>query len=511
MTGAGRGVFEARETDLAGRTGRIETNHGAVETPAYVPVVHPVRQSVPARELREMGFGMVITNAYITWKRAREEASRRGIHALIGFEGAVMTDSGGYQVLEYGDVDVGPAEMAAFEAEIGSDIAVPLDRPTGLGITRAEAARRVRYTLRISREALAGAAGGQIWAGPVQGGRYTDLVTKSARGLSRAGFAMMALGSPVEYMESYDYLSLARMIAAARSSIPWSAPLHLFGAGHPLTIPMAVALGCDTFDSASYMLYARNGRYIARDGTRQIGEMSAFPCSCRVCSSHRPAELARLPETERTAGLAVHNLHAIREEVDATSQAIREGRLWEHVMSRARAHPRLYEAARVLAENPALLAEGTPLFKRRAAFLYDAIDQYRPEVRRYHAMARRFRSRARRMVVIREDRQKPGYASGAYARARAAFGGCQVCQYSPHLGLIPIELSDVYPAAHHESADVPYDPAAFPEFGATWDEFVRRNRITEIIYDRTDAFLEHFASRTRGIRRRDISKKGKTG
>ncbi|MDA7996841.1 MAG: tRNA-guanine transglycosylase, partial [Nitrosopumilus sp.] len=236
MTGAGRGVFEARETDLAGRTGRIETNHGAVETPAYVPVVHPVRQSVPARELREMGFGMVITNAYITWKRAREEASRRGIHDLIGFDGAVMTDSGGYQVLEYGDVDVGPDEMAAFEAKIGSDIAVPLDRPTGLGITRAEAARRVRYTLRISREALAGAAGGQIWAGPVQGGRYTDLVTKSARGLSRAGFAMMALGSPVEYMESYDYLSLARMIAAARSSIPWSAPLHLFGAGHPLTI-----------------------------------------------------------------------------------------------------------------------------------------------------------------------------------------------------------------------------------------------------------------------------------
>ena len=81
---------------------------------------------------------------------------------------------------------------------------------------------------------------------------------------------MLALGSPVEFMESYEYKLLAEMIIAAKKNIPTSIPLHLFGAGHPLTIPLAVALGCDTFDSASYMLYAKHDRVITEDGTRTV-------------------------------------------------------------------------------------------------------------------------------------------------------------------------------------------------------------------------------------------------
>src|SRR3546814_7643590 len=71
------------------------------------------------------------------------------------------------------------------------------------------------------------------------------------------GYEMMALGSPVQLLESYEFAILADMIATLKTTV-MSKPIHLFGAGHPLTIPLAVALGCDTFDSASYMLYARS-------------------------------------------------------------------------------------------------------------------------------------------------------------------------------------------------------------------------------------------------------------
>jgi 7-cyano-7-deazaguanine tRNA-ribosyltransferase len=127
-------VFELRHSDLAARIGRLQTLHGAVETPAFVPVVHPVRQTVSTQFLKKMGFELVITNAYITLRHYGDEARRRGIHDIINYDGAVMTDSGGYQVLEYGSVEVEPAMMAQFENDIKSDIPIPLDRPTGYGL-----------------------------------------------------------------------------------------------------------------------------------------------------------------------------------------------------------------------------------------------------------------------------------------------------------------------------------------------------------------------------------------
>ena len=91
-------MFELRHSDLAARIGRLQTLHGAVETPAFVPVVHPVRQTVSTQFLKKMGFELVITNAYITLRHYGDEARRRGIHDIINYDGAVMTDSGGYQV-----------------------------------------------------------------------------------------------------------------------------------------------------------------------------------------------------------------------------------------------------------------------------------------------------------------------------------------------------------------------------------------------------------------------------
>src|SRR5574338_595821 len=366
-------MFEIKKSDLAGRIGILHTNHGKVETPAYVPVIHPVKQKIPAKKLREMGFDLVITNAYITLKRYGDEAIRQGIHRIIDYDGAIMTDSGGYQVLEYGDIDVDYKKIASFEKGIGTDIAIPLDRPTGLGLSKKKAIEYVQHTLRVSKETLdTRDNNGQIWVGPIQGSEHSDLVKKSTKALVDSGFQMLALGSPVEFMESYEYRLLAKMIITAKKNIPDSIPLHLFGAGHPLTIPLAVALGCDTFDSASYMLYAKHDRYIMEDGTAHLSEVSYFSCNCEICTRFKPKEMLSLDKEDRTNNIALHNQYAIR---------------------KARAHPKLFETISTFTDNTSFFVETTPRYKENAVFLFSKEDQFRPEIFRFHSLVRKFKTK----------------------------------------------------------------------------------------------------------------------
>ncbi|MDX1596784.1 MAG: tRNA-guanine transglycosylase, partial [Nitrosopumilaceae archaeon] len=188
-------MFEILKSDLAARIGVIHTNHGKVETPAYVPVIHPVKQTIPCKKIREMGFDVVITNAYISRKNYGEEAIKKGIHKIIDYDGSIMTDSGGYQVLEYGEVAVSPSEMKDFEIGIMTDFAIPLDKPTGFGLPKKKAKSYVDHTLKVSKETLQKSKdNGQIWIGPIQGGEHFDLVRQSTRKLVDYGFKMLALG-----------------------------------------------------------------------------------------------------------------------------------------------------------------------------------------------------------------------------------------------------------------------------------------------------------------------------
>jgi len=491
-----RYLFEISKTDLAGRIGSIHTNHGKIETPAYVPVIHPVKQTIPSKKIKEIGFDLVITNAYITRNGYGDEAIKKGIHNIIDFDRAIMTDSGGYQVLEYGDVEVLPPEMASFEKGILTDFAIPLDKPTGFGMPIKKAEAYVKHTLQVSKKTLEDSEdNGQIWIGPIQGGEHFDLVAKSTKSLVKMGFQMLALGSPVEFMESYEYRLLAQMIVAAKKQMPHSIPLHLFGAGHPLTIPFAIALGCDTFDSASYMLYAKKHRYITDDGTRYLKDITVFPCNCEICSKYTPDEFRSLEATEKINQLAIHNLHAIKLEVDKVKQAIHEGRLWEYVIKKARAHPKLFEMIEVMTENYEFLGLGTPKFKEKAIFLYDKEDQFRPEVQSFHNTVRRFKSNKKKIVIIKEYNTKPGYLSPQYIGLKKKFkdfDSIQVCQYNPHLGLIPIEISDIFPAAHHETARLNFKPNEFTVFEKTWKDFFNNNKFLEVHYDKDDKFLKYF-------------------
>lgn len=490
-------MFEIKKSDLAGRIGILYTNHGQVETPAYVPVIHPVKQSISPKKMREMGFDLVITNAYITLNNYGQDAIKRGIHDIIDYDGAIMTDSGGYQVLEYGKVDVEPKDMANFEQEIKTDIAIPLDRPTGYGLSKKKARSYVEHTLKVSKETLEQSKkNGQIWVGPIQGGEHFDLVKRSTKTLVECGFEMLALGSPVEFMESYEYKLLAKMIITAKKQMPDSIPLHLFGAGHPMTIPLAVALGCDTFDSASYMLYARNDRYITEDGTIKLDEISYFSCTCEICVKYTPKEICALASDERVNKIALHNLFTIKSEVDRIKQAIHEGRLWEYVIKKAHSHPKLFETIATFVENSDYFADKTPRFKEKAIFLFSKEDQFRPEVASFHKLIRRFKTRKDTLVIIPDGTTRPFYLSSEYSRLRKKFiknnEEIQFCQFNPFLGIIPLEISDIYPASHYVMPRSQYNDNEFPEFIKTWKMFFANNNF-KTVYLAKDEFIKNHA------------------
>jgi 7-cyano-7-deazaguanine tRNA-ribosyltransferase len=443
------GSFELKATDLAGRIGVLETKTSRFETPALLPVIHPARQLIPCREIRAMGYEAVMTNAYTTFKRLSSKADS-GIHKIIDFDGSVMTDSGGYQVLEFGSVEIDPVGMAKFEEKIGTDIAIILDRPTGLRVTRKFASATVVDTLEAAKRTKEILSRTDIiWTLPIQGGRYLDLVRKSAKESAKLGYECYALGSPVEVMEEYDFSLLVEMIRASKASIPNSRPFHLFGAGHPLILPLAVALGCDMFDSASYILYARNDRYISSSGTIRAESLEFLPCSCQVCCRITARELRSMKGEERVANIARHNLWVLQQVMEEIKQAIWEGRLWEYARAKCSGHPEALKAFKLaMSSTDGFIEEGTPYLKDRGIFINDLVDVSRPEITRHFQRIRQVNLNSKdHLVIVPEPRTKPFLTSDIFLELIKIVDPARtlVCSHSPVFGLIPSEISDVFP------------------------------------------------------------------
>jgi 7-cyano-7-deazaguanine tRNA-ribosyltransferase len=493
-------LFEVRYSDLAGRIGKIKTPSGTFETPAFIPVIHPVSQSVEIDFLKKLGFEAVITNAYITLRQYGDVAREKGIHKIINFDGPIMTDSGGYQVLEYGSIEPEPSYIAEFENDIKSDICVPLDKPTGYGLRYDVAERYVTETIKNSQETLnlikSNNERNSVWVGPVQGAEHLDLVKRSAEQLDEMGYEMMALGSPVQLLEAYEFAILADMIAALKSKV-MSKPVHLFGAGHPLTIPLAVALGCDTFDSASYMLYARDNRYMHANGTSRLDKLTYLSCQCPICINMTVSEFVDLEYKERTDKLAKHNLYILRGEVLSVKQAIMEGRLWEYVGQKARAHPKLMEAYKLFL-NFKYLEDGTPIFKKKAIFFMETFDQYRPEASRIRNIFDSFRTNKKKMVLYPDTQVSPFYSSREYHKLYKKFSDYQICAYNPFIGIIPAEISDIYPAAHNLISKKKFNlPNAkdYPTFVSSFEKLLSHDYLDEIIII-ADEFMERIVHET---------------
>jgi 7-cyano-7-deazaguanine tRNA-ribosyltransferase len=186
---------------------------------------------------------------------------------------------------------------------------------------------------------------------------------------------------------------------------------------------LAAALGCDLFDSASYALYAQDGRYMTTSGTRRVDELDYVSCTCPVCAKHG-AELKNLPPDERVSELARHNLYVCFAEIEGVKQKILEGNLWEHISERCRSHPNLLAGFNALVKHRKWLAS-LDLVTKKSAFFESG-----PE------------SRGRSEVVNARERIK---RVSSERRIRL-----------PVFGETPVEVLDVYPLG--QSVFVGEDP-----------------------------------------------------
>ncbi|HMA05121.1 MAG TPA: tRNA guanosine(15) transglycosylase TgtA [Methanomicrobiales archaeon] len=425
--------FELLEKDIAGRLGRLQVGEKTVHTPALFPVVNPHLPLIPPAEIQAMGAEAIITNAYIfaTSDRFRERALEEGLHRVLGFHGVIMTDSGAFQQSVYGDVEITNRETLLFQRSTGSEILVPLDIATPPRADRRTAESDLIVTLERIREAV-DTVGVENLAAPVQGGRFPDLREEAGRAVSGMGFGFCPIGGVVPLMETYRYRELVEVVLAAKRGLSPAACVHLFGAGHPSMLALAVAMGCDVFDSAAYALFAREGRYLTPSGSLHIGEITELACPCEACRGRSAEDLRGDPGKE--ALLARHNLLVTLGEMARIREAIREGTLWELVDDRCRSHPRLLDGYRALLRHGEELEQSDRASKRR--FFYRGSEScLRTEVHRYHRLVGRVPA-AGQVLVSLTGKVPPGYDTAFLFR--------------PPFGPYPQELGETFPIGQSE-------------------------------------------------------------
>jgi 7-cyano-7-deazaguanine tRNA-ribosyltransferase len=460
-----RDHFEVRDYDGAGRLGELTVPRAGetVETPALMPVVNPHVQTVPPATLESrFGAQMLITNGYILHGSddLRDPALDDGLHDLLDFSGVIVTDSGSFQLAEYGEIDVTTREILAFQRDIGADIGTPVDVPTPPSATREQATREQATTQERLEVAETVDTGEMLVNAPIQGSVYPDLRERAAREADATSLDVFPIGAVVPLLKSYRFADIVDIVAAAKRGLGADAPVHLFGAGHPMTFALAAALGCDLFDSAAYALYARDERYLTVRGTEHVEELTCFPCECPVCQERTPAEVRAEPETRRHELLAEHNLAVSFGEMRRIRQAIKRGNLFELVETRARGHPAMVDGYKTALDHAAQLETTDPVSKD-AFFYLSPASARRPEVTRHHDRLARLETPAEVLLTA-------GSQSDAYEAS---------WRLVPPFGPVPPGLADVYPL----TAEMPdrLDASAYETAAAGVERLVEDNPDTE--------------------------------
>lgn len=443
-------MFELLRRDGLARIGRLETKHGILETPALLPVVNPRFATINPRELYEVfKFQAIITNSYIIRNdpEMRQKAVSLGLHEMLDFPGIIMTDSGTFQSHMYGEVEVRNDEIVPFQREIGSDIGTVLDIFTEPDWTKERTSDAVEVTLERTREA-ASLKGDMLLAGVVQGSIFPDLRQHCAEELRSIAADVHPIGGVVPLMETYRFADLVDVIVASKKGLPPNRPVHLFGAGHPMLFSLAVLLGCDMFDSASYAKFARDDRYMTVEGTLHLKDMKVLDCDCPACVNKNVDELKAMKSKERWETIARHNLYISKLEIDRTKRAILEGDIWELTERRCRCHPALLDGLRRLKEHKDYLEQYEPLSRDRAIFYTGPETLDRPVLHRVDKrLKERYTMPNTEMMVVFEGGEKP-FSRHWGEQIRNILEVAESHFYvMSEMGPIPIELDEVYPIA----------------------------------------------------------------
>ena len=340
------------------RRGRLQTAHGAIDTPAFMPVgTQATVKALTPQEVEDLGAQVLLANTYHLALRPTADriAGLGGLHRFMGWDGAILTDSGGFQVfsldhlvkvtdegatfrshLDGSEQRFTPEFVMAIQRELGSDIAMAFDQPiswpASVEATRAAMERTHRWGARCL---TAEPAPGQLRFGIVQGGFDDALRRESAEVLARLpfdGFGVggLSLGEP----KSITY----RLLSLQTAILPRDRPRYLMGVGTPADLVEAIARGIDMFDCVLPTRIARNGSILTRGGrinlrNRQFIE-DAGPmdegCDCYTCQHFSRAYLRHLFMAGEILGhrlASIHNLRLLVRLVGQIRELIGTGRL----------------------------------------------------------------------------------------------------------------------------------------------------------------------------------------
>src|SRR5919202_671555 len=344
--------FQLTHTDGSARRGIMTTAHGAIDTPAFMPVgTYGAVKAVSPAELAQLGAQIVLGNTFHLWLRPGLEAIRRhgGLHRFMGWERPILTDSGGFQVFSLGALRriteegvqfaspingdrllLTPEESMRIQQVLDSDVAMVFDECTPYPATEAEAEASMRLSLRWAARSKRSWQSANALFGIVQGGMYEQLRDASLAELVSLGFDGYAIGG-LSVGERPEERS--RIVAHLVPRMPETSPRYLMGMGTPEDLIAAVGAGIDLFDCVLPTRNARNGWLFTRHGDLKIRNArhrdDTAPldsqCSCYTCSHFTRAYLYHLQKTNEILGArlnTLHNLHYYQELMQTLRSAI---------------------------------------------------------------------------------------------------------------------------------------------------------------------------------------------
>jgi queuine tRNA-ribosyltransferase len=332
--------FSLFKTSGSARRGQLTLAHGTVQTPVFMPVgTYGAVKAMSPLELHEIGAHIVLGNTFHLWLRPGLEviAAHGGLHRFMGWEGPILTDSGGFQVFSLGALRkiteegvkfqspvngdrlfLTPEESMRIQRVLNSDIVMIFDECTPYPATETEAADSMRLSLRwAARSRAAHDGNSNALFGIVQGGMHESLRDESLAGLAKIGFDGYAIGGLSVGEPKEDML---RILAHTAPQMPRDKPRYLMGVGTPEDIVAAVAQGVDMFDCVMPTRNARNGMMFTRNGDIKIKnaqyrmDMSPLDerCTCYTCRNFTRAYLHHLHRIGEILGArlnTIHNLH----------------------------------------------------------------------------------------------------------------------------------------------------------------------------------------------------------
>lgn len=342
-----------RESRTAARVGQLQTAHGLIDTPTFMPVgTQASVKGISPQELREVGAEMILSNAYHLYLRPGHELIRDlgGLHRFMAWDGPILTDSGGYQVMSLGDHCTVTDEGATFKSHLdgsvhhvtpersmeiqealGADVAMVFDECLAYPASRDAVEPSVRRTTAWAQRCRdAHRRPDQALFGIVQGAHYPDLRQKSAREIVSIGFDGYAIGG-ISVGEGKPLMY--EMVEHAVAELPELSPRYLMGVGLPEDLVECAARGVDLFDCVAPTRHGRTGWLYTTTGRIQIKnakhtheeEPIDAACACYTCRHFSRAYLRHLFISRELFGLrlnTIHNLHMLTQLMREIREAI---------------------------------------------------------------------------------------------------------------------------------------------------------------------------------------------